>query len=70
MKSHPLPAESVADTGKKSLIADIVLPSAITLLILFCLAQVGLSYWSPGAGGFASQQDNAEQYAAISAFAN
>ncbi len=49
-----------------NLIIDIVLPSLFTVLILFCLVQVGLSVWSP-ADGIAEEP---EKVTAISAFAS
>lgn len=66
MKPNSLP-----DTTRKtpsSLLGEIALPTLLTLLILFCLTQLGLSFW--GTSDATASQDATEQYAAISAFAN
>lgn len=50
-----------------NLITDIVLPSVFTLLILFCLVQIGFSVMQPGNGG---AEGAGESVTAISAFAS
>ncbi len=50
----------------ENLITDIVLPTLFTILILFCLVQVGLAFW----GNASDVVEMPEKATAISAFAS